>query len=559
MTGPRVTLVVDGCPVTAAPGTSVAAALLNAGTLAFRRSERGEPRSPLCGMGSCFECRVTVDGIAHRRSCLTPVRDGMVVETAEGDGGPPGVATARAGPPGVDHLSRTEPAGSHRLVTADVAVVGAGPAGIAAASRAAEAGRTVVLLDGAPNAGGQIWRHGTGMPPRGAAGRWLDRLRRAGVSLLPGAAVIDATREPPRESHGRGRGASPIRLVAERAGEPIVVHAGALVIATGARERFLPFPGWTLPGVVGIGGVQALLKQGAVVAGKRAVVAGTGPLLLPVAAALSGAGARVLLVAEQAPAARVRRFALSLLGRPETLLQAARYRAAFLASQYETGVWVTAAEGDGRLCAVTVTDGRRARSIACDILATGYGLVPNIELALLMGCEVAAGAVVVGGSQRTSLDGVYAAGEVTGVGGVDLALVEGELAGTASAVAGPPASDPRLVRRRTGLQALARTLEAVFAPRPEVRALGDAETIVCRCEDARRSVIEPHGSSRQAKVHGRAGMGPCQGRVCAPALETCFGWPRDTVRPPLEPATLETLIMCGDDRVEAPPTPPTHG
>ena len=416
----------------------------------------------------------------------------------------------------------------------DVVVVGAGPAGIAAATRAAEAGRRVLLLDEAPNVGGQIWRHRTRASLGSDAREWTQRLERTRAEVRRGIAVVDVIAQP--DNGG-------VTVVAERhRGGVDVVHASSLVIATGARERFVPFPGWTLPGVVGIGGAQALVKQGANFKGKRVVIAGTGPLLLPVAASLSDAGARVLLVAEQASYASVRDFAISLLAHPETLLQAAMYRLAFMRTPYLMGTWVTAAIGEDRLTSVQVADGRSTRSIPCDVLCTGYGLVPNVELARLLGCAVVDGVVKVGSRQTTSLPGVFAAGEVTGIGGVALALVEGELAGLAAAGAARP--DASLTRRRAALRETASRMERTFAVRPELRALADEDTIVCRCEDVRRRSVATLGDARQAKLYARAGMGACQGRVCGPALEFLFGWPSGTVRSPLEPARLSTLSVA---------------
>lgn len=172
----------------------------------------------------------------------------------------------------------------------DVAVIGAGPAGIGTAITAAAAGRRVAVFDEARHPGGQIWRHARRGDLSRSARRWLARFDASGAQLLDGCSVVDAY------TAGEGRHC----IVAERAGEAFTLCAGVVVIATGAREMLLPFPGWTLPGVTGVGGVQALLRSGMRVAGRRVVVAGTGPLLLPAAAALTQNGAEVIEVAEQA-------------------------------------------------------------------------------------------------------------------------------------------------------------------------------------------------------------------------------------------------------------------
>jgi thioredoxin reductase len=416
---------------------------------------------------------------------------------------------------------------------ADVVVVGAGPAGMAAATRAAEARRRVVVLDEAPNVGGQIWRHRSRSTLGSDARRVIDRLSRTSADVRRGVAVVDVATG----------GDDSFTVVAERhRGGVEVVRTPALVVATGARERFLPFPGWTLPGVMGLGGAQALLKQGATFRGKHVVIAGTGPLILPVAASLTDAGARVMIVAEQAPFQAVRDFALSLLAQPETLLQAAMYRLAFLRTPYAMGTWVTSAAGTDRLTAVTLTNGRTTWSLPCDILCTGYGLVPNVEMARLIGCATSVGTVVVDTRQATSVPGVFAAGEVTGIGGVALAVVEGEIAGAAAARV--TRVDPSLVRRRDALRGVARRMERTFAVRAEIRTLAQADTIVCRCEDVAHAAVASLGDARQAKLYARAGMGACQGRVCGPALEMLFGWQPGRVRSPLEPARLSTLASA---------------
>jgi D-hydroxyproline dehydrogenase subunit alpha len=407
---------------------------------------------------------------------------------------------------------------------AGVAVVGAGPAGLAAACHAAEAGAHVVLLDEAPLPGGQIWRQGAARQPHRAARPWLERLGRSSARLVPGAAVVDAEAGP--------------TLVAEREGRALRVRAQSLVLATGARELFLPFPGWTLPGVQGVGGAQALLKAGASFAGLRVVIAGSGPLLLPVAASLARAGARLQMVAEQAPAAAVMRFAAALWRRPRKLAEAALYRAAFLGTRYRLGTWLCEARGDERVREAVLTDGRRRFSLACDALACAYGLVANLELPRLLGCAVANGSVLVDEVQRTTLPAVFCAGEATGVGGSELALREGAVAGLAAAGRTPPAA---LLARRDAERGFARALEEAFAPRAELRRVPDAGTTVCRCESVAFERFDPGWGARRAKLYTRAGMGPCQGRVCGPALEFLFGWPADRVRPPLKPVPLGTL------------------
>ena len=425
---------------------------------------------------------------------------------------------------------------------ADVAVVGAGPAGIAAAVRAAESGARVVVVDESPNIGGQIWRHRPDARAPAGARRWLSALAQSGARVLTSSSVFDV--------HGDARAGFVLSL--ERAGMPIELRAHTIVLATGARERFLPFPGWTLPGVVGVGGAQALLKAGASVRGKTIVIAGSGPLLLPVAASLAHAGARLALVAEQASARRVATFAAGLWRRPGALLDAARYRAGFLGASYRAGQWVTEARGASVLTSVVVADGRSSREIACDMLCVGFGLVPNTELPRHLGCAIARGVVSVDDRQATSVPGVYCAGEPTGIGGVDLALVEGEIAGACAV--GRDGVTPSLHARRARLRNLAAEMDHAFALRDELRRLPTEDTIACRCEDVVYGALRREWSPRQAKLYTRVGMGACQGRVCGPALDFLLGWDHDSVvRAPVTPTLLGAMGGREDAIPLAPP------
>ena len=409
-----------------------------------------------------------------------------------------------------------------RDVSVDVVVIGGGPAGIAAATRASEAGKRVLVLDEAPHLGGQIWRHlsRASLPTR--AQRWLERFDRSGAEGLTETSVVDL-----QDS----------LVLGIRWNEHVRVRAPHVVIATGARELLLPFPGWTLPNVMGVGGVQALVKSGASVAGKRVALAGAGPLVLPVAAALARAGARLVVVADRTPASRVLRFAASLVGKPGELWQGMRYRASFAGTRYRWGTRVISAAGDSRVQEATFAAGGRTWTEPVDLLGAAAGLVPNTELARLAGCEVREGVVVVDELQKTSRTGVWCAGEPTGIGGVDLALLEGEVAGLDAA--GQPVPRSLLVARDAG-RAYARRLDEAFGL--DAVEIPTPDTIVCRCEDVPCSAFDKSWTMRQAKLYTRAGMGPCQGRVCGAALHAMFGWAPDSVRSPLVPTPVASLI-----------------
>lgn len=410
----------------------------------------------------------------------------------------------------------------------DVLVVGAGPAGLAATAAAAEDGARVGVVDAEERAGGQIWRAASGRAvPRAAA--LAARATEHGARFLHGTTVFDAP--------GAGRWT----VLDERGA--LELRAASTVLAPGAVERFLPFPGWTLPGVCGAGGLQALVKGGLDVAGARVVVAGSGPLLVAVAVFLRAQGAQVLGLFEQAPRARVAHFALGLLHRHAKLVQALELAAGLQGVPQHFDAWPLRAEGRGGLERVVLRTRAGEIALDCDWLACGFGLAPSTELARLAGCAIEEGAVRVDELQRTSTAGLWCAGEGTGIGGVDLALAEGEIAGHAAA--GFDERARTLCARRDGERDFARELEAAFALRGELRGLCTPDTLVCRCEDVPWAALQNRADAREAKLLSRCGMGACQGRVCGPALEFLCGWTRDRVRPPLVPVPLGVLVEAG--------------
>jgi NADPH-dependent 2,4-dienoyl-CoA reductase/sulfur reductase-like enzyme len=329
-------------------------------------------------------------------------------------------------------------------------------------------------------------------------------------------------------------------LLAETGEGPLELSWQKLILAVGARELFLPFPGWTLPNVTGPGGMQVLVKAGLPVAGKRVVVAGSGPLLIAASAELRKAGARVVVVAEQAGLSDLVRFAAALpRSAPKKIFQALQYQLRLLGVPYRTGCWVTAAQGGQKVEQVTIQSQKKTWTIPCDYLACAYGLVPNLELPRLLGCRLENGVVLVNLWQETLVGDVYCAGEPTGIGGEDRALIEGRIAGHAASGRTDKADCLFKARKRARKFSLA--MDRAFALRDELKHLAQPDTIVCRCEDVTRRQLEPYDGWRSAKLHTRCGMGPCQGRVCGGAARVLFGWKHESVRPPLFPVTVGTL------------------
>jgi NADPH-dependent 2,4-dienoyl-CoA reductase/sulfur reductase-like enzyme len=406
----------------------------------------------------------------------------------------------------------------------DVLVVGGGPAGIAAAACAAESGLRVGLADDNLSLGGQIWR-GEEQAATSTSAAWFERLKQSYVEYLRGYRIFAAV-----GNHA---------VLAETLESHHELRFEKLILATGARERFLPFPGWTLPNVMGAGGLQALVKSGLPIAGRRVVIAGTGPLLLAVAAHLQQAGAEVCVIAEQAGWARLVRFGMGLAAQPAKLAQALSLRRELRKTRFVANCWPVAAEGEEKLESVTLRAGSKTWKLPCDYLACGFHLVPNVELAVLLGAVLDNGFVRVDEWQQTTVPNVYCAGEPTGIGGLELSLVEGQIAGYA--VAGLKDKCERLLAERRSLRKFAQRLERAFTLRDELRMLPNDETFVCRCEDVSLGRLREHKNWRSAKLHTRCGMGPCQGRICGPAVEFLLDCKVESVRPPVFPVRLESL------------------
>jgi D-hydroxyproline dehydrogenase subunit alpha len=424
-----------------------------------------------------------------------------------------------------------------------VLVVGAGPAGVAAAAEASRHGLDVVLVDARARAGGQYYaRRGlgddpfAGLPARATAG--LDRAKVAFWGRTEVWGAFDGTFAV--TSNGTSR----------------AVEADAVVLATGAVERPQPFPGWDDASVLTAGAAQLLLKEQSVVLPGDVVVAGSGPFLVAVASGLSRAGARVTALVEATPRLPLARGLWPLLFDPAYGAEGIALAWGIRGMRKLFGLRVAAKE-PGR---VVLSDGR---TVACDALCVGGGFLPRLSLAALLGCSVGQDGVVVDPDQRTSRPTVFAAGEVTGVAGSRVAEVEGRLAGLAVVVdrlgSLPPESRRRrrrLLARRTRLRRAAARLLGAYDPIDPL-ALATDDTIICRCEgvtlrqvrDARLGAPPAEGT-RALKALLRCGMGPCQGLFCRDALAAVLGGAGDDgvevrTRPPLAPVTVGEVARLG--------------
>jgi len=422
---------------------------------------------------------------------------------------------------------------------------------MSAAVAAADAGCRVAVLDLNARPGGQFWKWG----PATADGRFhhdwsrftaleerFSRHRQAGgIDYRPSSFVFALEPAGPLSA-----GFVVHAVVDERRRMGAAITARRVLVATGSYDRQLPVPGWTLPGVMAAGAAQALLKGSGVVPGRRVVVAGAGPFLMPVAAGLVQAGARVVAVAEAGEP-------LAYLCRPRVL--AGSWRKLSEVASYLTVLArhrvpllrrhaVIAAAGEGRLEQVTLARVDRdwrvvsgtERRVETDVLAASYGFLPQVELLADAGANLRSdldGSLVaaVGTDQQTSVSGLFAAGETTGVGGAELACLEGAAAGAAVAAGlGRHSSLPHLVahRRVAGLRRFATAMQAVHGVQSGWTEWPNADTVVCRCEevtlaDLRAAKELGADDTRSIKLLARAGMGWCQGRMCGEAVGALLG------------------------------------
>ncbi len=567
----------DGRDLTAPAATTIAGALLSNGERTWRTTRSGDQRRGLfCGIGTCFDCLVDVNAEKAVRACVRELREGDELRSSfsRGAGG-----SADRG----QDLPKEQPEGQpedgdHRgSAVVDVVVVGAGPAGMAAAATAAARGAHVMLVDAGPRLGGQFFRQplvdnspdpapaGPGLPAR-----FQDVAVNPRVELMLGRNVWSASRE-----------ASGFVLQLDGGSVPSV-RARALVLATGASELALPFPGWELPGVVTAGAAQALLKSQHLAIGRRVVVAGTGPFLLPVAAALAKAGARVTAV-DAAPMRTGPRALPALFAHPAKLAEAVGY-GGVLAShrvRFFTGRAVIRCEGNGRVEGAVVarlgpgwaTVVGSDQTVEADAVCVSYGFVPRLELARQLGVSdvygtghLAAG-VPHDTEMGTSTPGLFVAGELAGVAGAEVSELEGEAAGHAAAsFIGLPdeGSSPDRERRFHRLRksrVFASRLEALYPIRTGWTGWLDPSTVFCRCEQTTWGAVQAavaQGATTARDVRGltRCGMGYCQGRTCGPALQlaisTLTGRPLDRIgdlqkRPVAVPIYLGKVATSSED------------
>ncbi len=507
----------EGLPVPGRSGDSIAAALAATGETVLGRRNTGAARGVFCGMGVCHDCLVTVDGQRGHRACMTRVRDGMVVAREDDRRATAAPALPCAVP-------------SETLHT-EIAIVGAGPAGLTAAVEAAGAGADVVVLDDRDDPGGQYFK------PRSAgyrASRSPDRQHRRGDDLRAEAVACGArlvTGQGVWFARGTGEGFE-LRSLGGAGG--VILRARVVLLAPGAHERPAMVPGWTLPGVMTIGAAQTLARRYGVAPGKRVLIAGHGPLGLQLASELLAFGTDIVALAERGRLNAPSRLLALAASSPRLAADGARYALAALRARVPNlrGWELSSVQGTDRVEGAELREiaTGRMRRFDVDAVAAGDGFAPQFELARLLGVPVVAdpgtGAIqpVRDAEGRTPVHGVWIAGDAGGLGGAEVALAQGALSAQGALRFLGRAASANLAptrRRLVRVQRFQTALWSAYAA-PD-RAPPDGSTILCRCESvtaqtARDAMADGAHDPAVLKRRTRIGMGRCQGRYCLPQV-----------------------------------------
>ncbi len=526
--GRQIAFSFDGITIAAIEGQSIAAALTNAGMREYRRDRDGAGRGLFCGMGACFECAVSVDSGPSVRSCLTKAHEGMNVRSLDYLSPAHSKDDQTAGPVEHDHIEAV-----------DVLIVGAGPAGLAAAGGLAGHGLSIAIADERPDLGGQFFKQladshsfsdGRSADVQYADGaRMIAEVRSSGAKLFLGATVWGIERS---ESDA-------YQIVLNIEGGSKRIEPKRLIIAAGAYEQPRAFPGWTLPGVMMTGAAQGLLRSYRTTPGKAVVVAGNGPLNFQLAAELLKAGAHVVGLVEAAPAPFPRRLLEGIgifLRGPSLAMRGMKYIQDVKAAGVPIfhGYHVVCAEGDEGLCTVSIApindDGAIERGavkrIGADTLCLGFGFAANSELPRLLGCEFDyddAGTAnpIRNRDGRSSVPEVFIIGDGGRFGGAHAALAEGRIAaGALLEDLGVAARHDQYAHRE--LKRHLRFQKALWdlfrGPSPGL-SLASPETTICRCENVTLGKLDGFIDAGvtdlgNLKRLSRLGMGRCQGRYC---------------------------------------------
>ncbi|MBB4123344.1 FAD-dependent oxidoreductase [Martelella radicis] len=518
-----VRLTFDGMPVSAESGSSVAAALTAWGCHGFSRDVKGNGRGLFCGMGTCHDCLVTIDGRVSQRACMRRAEEGMAITLQE--------PRPRIESPAIADLAPLPEA--IPSVETDLMIVGAGPGGLAAAEIAAKSGLSVTIVDERHAAGGQFFKQPANAGARKAlagdrqaadGAELIARVAEAGVNIHHETLVWGGFHEEDR------------RTVLSCLGPDGAFYckARAIIIATGAHERPPAVSGWTLPGAMTVGAAQTLLRSYGTLSGRSIVIAGNGPLNFQVALEIIRAGGKVAAIIEEAASPFTQPMAGLDLVRSDRALaiagtaQLARLQAAGVKIHWKSRI--ARIEGSGGVETVTLEGPRGRKTIPADTVLIGGSFTSSNELPRLLGCAHSTrnGALetVTDDTGKTSLPHIHVIGEAARFGGAFVAMSEGRIAAASlirqlgGDTTADTATETRKLARHRRFQ---KALWLLFAPVCHADTAPEYDTIICRCEGVsfkRLHDLVERGVSDIASLKRltRAGMGRCQSRYCGRAL-----------------------------------------
>lgn len=462
----------------------------------------------------------------------------------------------------------------------ELVIVGAGPAGLAAALEAAEIGVEVVVIDEYHNLGGQFYKQvpeSFSLTAPSREGRQhahgldlIKRLRTTRVEFLLDTLVWDVSDGRTLALYGHDRVEA--------------LRAKTLILAPGAQEVPVAFPGWTLPGVMTGGAAQTLLVSQRILPGRKVVLAGVGPLQLKVASQLVQAGAEVVAILEASGTSPVSmENALRSWGQWGKMREGIEYwlrlkRARIPYHHQHVPVRAEGADGLEAVVVAQVNDDWKViqgteRTLEADSLCLTYGFLPSLQLTGLLGCRLffneRAGGWVTwhDENQQTSIAGVFVAGEVGGIGGADVAEEEGRLAAIGAArslgkrASGNQQQERKVRKRLDSARRFAEVTGDMMTLRLGLFGIITDDTVVCRCEEItagqiKEALADGAFSVREVKTRTRAGMGRCQGRMCSFLIRQLISRetrtplhqiPVDTPRPPVKPVPIQALLSMSSD------------
>ena len=531
--GKPIKLNFNGVSVSGIEGQSIAALLYSNGIKGLRHSKSSDERGYFCGMGVCYECAVTVNGISGKRACLELAKDGVVVRSLD-------YKTPHNPVPPIVSEYKIDPDQKF-----DIVIIGSGPAGLMTARTLIGKGLKVVIIDERSSLGGQYFKQlakshslrnnsiNDYQYKRG--GELIKQIQNSNIELKLENTVI--TSEIISDNHLN------ISLLCNEKIE--LISTKRLVICTGAYEIARPFPGWTSTSVITTGAAQSLLRSYRIKAGKEIVIAGNGPLNFQLASELIDNGANIIAVIEASPNPfpyKTISLLKSMFYDPKLMFQGAAYILKLKLNRvpiyFKHHVSEIIGENPSRIVVSPILNGgmldmKKKIEFSADTLCVGYGFLPNNELPRMLGCEheykgPGVSKIICNKHGRTSIKEVFVIGDSGDISGAHVAIYEGEIAGNIILEDFKLNNDVSKSLNNTKSTLVKKykfqkAIWSVFKSEDIHSSIANKDTILCRCENVTSGKIDSiledgYKDLSSIKRLSRAGMGRCQGRYCANML-----------------------------------------